>query len=38
MYASLDSAMSKVEQVAQRVKERDSIRQAQHQAWRGGER
>ena len=38
MYASLDAAMSKVEQVAQRVKERDSIRQAQHQAWRGGER
>ena len=38
MYGSLDAVMSKIEQVAQRVKERDSIRQAHHDAWRGGER
>ena len=38
MYASLDAVMSKVEQAAQRMKERDSARQAHHQVWRGGER
>jgi putative sigma-54 modulation protein len=38
MYGSLDSVMGKVEQAAQRLKERESVRQAHHEAWRGGER
>lgn len=38
MYSSLDAVMSKVEQAAWRIKERESVRQAHHQAWRGGER
>ncbi len=38
MYGSLDAVMAKVEQAAQRLKERESARQAHHEAWRGGER